>query len=232
MRDAPDASGDGDGVARTQAFYTRWALLYDAVATLTPGVGSLRGRTADALAPAAGDVVVEMGCGTGANFPYLRERVGPSGRVVGVDFTPGVLALARRRVEQSEWENVGVVRADATQPPVEEADAVLASFVSGMLADPAAAVREWASVVGPGGRLALLDLARSTRPSGRALNPLFRGLVVVSSPSGPTGYRGSVTRTLDRRVGDAHRELAAACGDAERSTHALGFARLSAGTVD
>ena len=225
---------DSGGVEATQSFYTRWALVYDAVARHTPGVGGLREAAVDALAPDPGDTVVEMGCGTGANLPYLRERVGPEGRVLGVDFTPGVVRVARDRIAGEEWENVGVARGDATRPPVDaaEVDAVFASFVSGMLADPAAAVRDWASLAGPGGRVGLLDLARSTRASGAALNLLFRGLVVASAPPGSRfGGGESPTRTLDRRVAAAHRELRSSCSDLACDTRALGFARVSAGTV-
>jgi ubiquinone/menaquinone biosynthesis C-methylase UbiE len=219
------------GVATTQAFYSRWARLYDAIARRTPGVGSLRERAADRLAPARGDVVVDMGCGTGANLPFFREQVGPGGRVLGVDFTPGVLAVARTRL--ADVDGVGVVRGDATRPPVRDADAVFASFVSGMLADPAAAVRTWADIVGPGGRIGLLDLARSTHPAGRPLNDLFRLLVRATSPPGTRSrLADSPTALLDRRVVAAHRALADRCDDIEHETHALGYARLTVGTVE
>jgi ubiquinone/menaquinone biosynthesis C-methylase UbiE len=218
------------GVATTQAFYTRWARLYDAIARRTPGIGGLRERAAERLAPARGDVVVDMGCGTGANLPYFRERVAPEGRVLGVDFTPGVLAVAHDRLR--DVPGIGVVRGDATRPPVAEADAVFASFVSGMLADPAAAVRTWAEIVGPGGRLGLLDLARSTRPVGRPLNDVFRLVVRATSPPGTRSrLDDSPVARLDRRVVAAHRALVECCDDVEHETAALGYARLSVGTV-
>jgi ubiquinone/menaquinone biosynthesis C-methylase UbiE len=223
------ALADG-GVATTQAFYTRWARLYDAVARRTPGVGGLRERAADRLAPEAGDVVVDMGCGTGANLPYFHARVGPTGQVLGVDFTPGVLAIARDRL--AGLDGVGVVRGDATSPPVREADAVFASFVSGMLPAPAAAVRTWAEIVGPGGRLGLLDLARSTRPVGRPLNDLFGLVVRATSPPGTRSRLDEApAAVLDRRVVAAHRALVECCDEVEHETHALGYARLSVGTV-
>jgi ubiquinone/menaquinone biosynthesis C-methylase UbiE len=215
-----------DGAAAAQSFYSRYARLYDALARHGPGVSALRERLVAAVDPRPGDVVVEMGCGTGANLPYLRERVGPSGTVVGVDFAPGVLAVARRRT--ADRSNVHLVRADAARPPVAAADRLLASFVVGMLPDPAATVRDWVELVRPGGGLALLDLARSTRPVGRALNLLFRATVTASTPP---GARARPTRRLDRRVVAAHRALFDATRPAGRSTHALGFARLSAGRV-
>ncbi|WP_224447604.1 class I SAM-dependent methyltransferase [Haloprofundus salilacus] len=220
------------GAANAQEFYTRWARLYDALATYGPGVATLRERTAAALDPRPGDTVVEMGCGTGANFAFLRERVGSSGTVVGVDFSPGMLAVARDRVAREGWENVHVVRADAATPPIRDSDAIVASFVSGMLADPAAVVNEWSELVGPGGRLALLDLARSTRPACRPLNALFHGLVFAGMPSKRPADLSAATDVLDRRVVAAQRALRERCADASYSTHALGFARLGAGTVD
>ncbi|MFB6130333.1 MAG: class I SAM-dependent methyltransferase [Salinigranum sp.] len=220
-----------EGIAATQQFYTRWARLYDAVAARTPGIGHLRERAVAALAPRVGDTVLDLGCGTGANFRYLRERVGLEGTVVGVDFTPGMLTQARRRIERAGWRNVLVVRGDAARPPVREADAAFASFVSGMLEDPAGAVGEWAQLVGPGGRLGLLDLTSSVGAS-RPLNALFRALVAVSSPRGTSSrYVDSPTRVLDRRVSAAHRALSGVSGEVTSESRALGFVRVSAGRV-
>ncbi|MFC5367523.1 class I SAM-dependent methyltransferase [Salinirubrum litoreum] len=224
-----------DGVTATQQFYTRWAGLYDALATRTPGIGSLRARAADRLAPDRGDTVVEMGCGTGANLSHLRERVGPEGTVIGVDFTPGMVATATQRVRSEGWANVHVVRGDATRPPLSagDADALLSSFVVGMLGDPASAVADWTDLVGEHGRVALLDLARSTRTVGAPLNAVFRAFVLASSPPGTSErHGGSPGGVLDRRVASAHRTLFDHCSDVEHSTHALGFVRLSSGTVE
>jgi len=88
-----------DDVVATQSFYGRWARVYDWVAT-APGVESWRTRAVGALDLDPGDTVVEMGCGTGANVPHLREAVGPEGRVVGVDLTRGMLRRARERVDE------------------------------------------------------------------------------------------------------------------------------------
>jgi ubiquinone/menaquinone biosynthesis C-methylase UbiE len=218
-----------DGAAAAQAFYTRYAHVYDALARAAPGAAALRARAVAALDPAPGETVVEMGCGTGANLPYLREAVGPSGRVVGLDFAPGALAVARDRA--AAWDNVTVARADARRPPVAAADRLLATFVVGMLPDPAAAVRGWLDLLPPGGRAALVDLARTTRPLARPLNLAFRAAVALSAPPGTRARTGDPTRALDRRVVAAHRALRRATDPVARETRALGFARLSAGRV-
>jgi len=206
-----------------QSFYGRHVRLYDAVATL-PGVGRWRRRAVDALALAPGDTVVDLGCGTGATLRHLRERVGPDGRVVGVDLTRPLLARARARHDAA---NVHLVRGDATRLPVAEADAVLGTFVLGLFDDPAAAVERWCDTLGPGGRVAILEATRSDRLAGAPLNPAFDLFVRAGAPSGASG----ASHELAGRVRDAHRTLAARTVDRHHESFALGFLDLLAGTV-
>jgi SAM-dependent methyltransferase len=217
---------DPDRAAAAQAFYSRWVRPYDRLAR-SPVAARLRAAAVDALDPAPGDRVVDLGCGTGATLPHLRERVGPEGTVVAVDFAPGAVARARDRA--SDWPNVAVVRGDATRPPLRDADAVLATFLVGMLPDPAATVDTWLDTLDPR-RVALMDLARSHHSLGRRLNPLFRVGVALSAPPGTRAHHGaSPTRALDRRVAAAHRRLLHRCTATTHDRRALGFVYLSAG---
>ncbi|MFB6256707.1 MAG: class I SAM-dependent methyltransferase [Haloplanus sp.] len=218
-----------DRAAAAQAFYSRWAPGYDHLATHAPGVRRLRTALADALNPAPGDTVVDVGCGTGATLPYLRERVGSEGTVVGVDFAPGALTRARGRIDRAGWENVTVCRGDGTRLPLRTADAVAASFLMGMLPDPAATVENWLTALDPD-RVALLDLARSHRLPGRAINPLFRLAVRASAPPGTAAHHDeSPTQVLGRRVAAAHRTVLSTCAETTHETRLGGFAYLSAG---
>ncbi len=226
-----DGRAGNGGTNEAQTFYGRWARLYDAIATL-PGVGSWRERAVGSLELSSGDTVVEMGCGTGANLPYLREAVGAEGTVVGVDLTHGMLDRACRHVAVSGWTNVHLVRGDATTPPVGTADAILASFVVGMFAEPAAVVEDWLALVRSGGGIALLDAARSTRPSAKPLDAAFRLFVAASAP--PTTqlrYRNPPWQSLDRRVAAARRPLENHTVEYETTEFALGFVRLASGRV-
>lgn len=255
--DAGDGSEDADAAAdRTaraasvQSFYGRWATLYDGLARFTPGIGRLRREAAAALDLDRGDTVVDLGCGTGANLPYLREAVGPTGAVVGVDLTRGMLDRARRLVDAAGWRNVHVVQGDATRPPVAGGggdpvidgvagiDGVLASFVVGMLADPASAVADWCALATPDGagedpgHVVLVDAALSDRPIARPANAGFRALTVLSTP--PTfrfRYDPSPHDVLRDRVHaarDALREHAAATYHRE---HLLGVVRVTGGRI-
>jgi len=213
-----------------QQFYARWARLYDLLAR-APGVRSWRAHAADALALEPGDTVVEMGCGTGANVPDLRERVSPGGRVVGVDLTPGMLGVARDRVVRAGWDNVAVVAGDATRPPLcEPVDAIIATFLVGMLEDPATAVEQWCDSLRPGGRLVLLNASRSPHPAAAPLNLLFRGFVRAAAPGGRTA-RESPAAELESRVDAARDALAARASSHEERRLGLGYVRLVSGRV-
>ena len=211
-------------------FYGRWAALYDRIATL-PGVGRWRRAAADALELSPGDTVVEMGCGSGANLPYLRRRVGPEGRVIGVDLTPELLARAGDRSPDA-----ALLRGDATRPPVEEgeADAVLGTFVTGMFADPASVVEGWCSLCS--GRVALMDLSSTDRPLGRPLNPAFRAFTAASAPASTPGDvlvsvlpGASAESTLSRRVDEGRNRLTELTTERRFERFAIGFCGLLSG---
>src|SRR3954452_16768668 len=87
-----------------------------------------RRKAVAALGLKPGDTVLEVGAGTGRNFPYLIEAVGPSGQVIAVDASEGMLREARKLVERRGWSNVLLQRQDAAQLELEpEVDAVLFS---------------------------------------------------------------------------------------------------------
>ncbi|AHF99168.1 type 11 methyltransferase [Halostagnicola larsenii XH-48] len=214
-----------------QAFYGRWARLYDLLARKTPGIVALRQRAADACRLEPGDTVVEMGCGTGANLPFFRSAVGPEGTVIGIDFTAPVLERARELTAQ--YDNVHVIRGDATAPPVSgPVDAVLATFVVGMLSNPAGAVEDWTKFVGSGGHVVLVNAARSDRWYSPPVNALFHAITVLSTP--PTTklrYETAPTRRLDERIRHAHDALRENADAVAHETHVLGVVRLTGGRI-
>lgn len=213
----------------TQQFYTRWAELYDYVAT-APGVTSWRERVVDMLSLSPGDTVVEMGCGTGANFPHLRSAVGPEGQVIGVDLVPAMLAGAHSRIDRRGWENVHVVRGDATKPSIKRADAVVSTFLIGMLSDPEAAVGEWLNYLAPGGRIAIMNAGRSDRTLATPLNLLFRLFVRFSSPGGRLA-RDSPAAALEARWRAARNALQRETIRFTTKNMGLGFIRSARGQI-
>ena len=89
--------------APTPARYDRLARFYSTLEPLYLIFPPARRRAVSALGLKAGDTVLEIGAGTGRNFPYLVEAVGPSGTVIGVDASQGMLAEARKLIERRGW---------------------------------------------------------------------------------------------------------------------------------
>ena len=91
------------------------------------------------LAPRPGEVVLDVGCGTGLNFKAIRGAVGPSGRVIGVELCPRMLDAARAMVERHGWDNVELVGADVAEAVFPAgADAALLCAVHDVMRSPPA----------------------------------------------------------------------------------------------
>jgi SAM-dependent methyltransferase len=104
---------------------------------------------------AAGESVLEIGCGTGATTVPLAETVGPKGRVVGVDLSEPMLEGARKRVAESGLGNITLLPADAQVHPFApgEFDIITSRFGVMFFADPFAAFSNLLPAARPGGRL-------------------------------------------------------------------------------
>lgn len=115
------------------------------------------GRAAIArLAPAAGERVLDVGCGCGQTLLELAELVGPSGHVHGVDVSPPMTARARERV--AGITTITLALDDAQTHAFEPAscDAVFSRFGVMFFDDARAAFRNLRGAVRPGGRLAFV----------------------------------------------------------------------------
>jgi demethylmenaquinone methyltransferase/2-methoxy-6-polyprenyl-1,4-benzoquinol methylase len=151
------------GPEAVRDLYDRLAPGYDLVAAAygLVGAGHFYRRAARALELRPGDTVVDLGCGTGANLPYLAEAVGPTGRVVGVDLSPGMLDEARERVEQHGWENVQLVEADVRAFTFPELlGGVVSTFALEMVPEHDAVIERAVAALAPGGRIAVGGLRR------------------------------------------------------------------------
>jgi SAM-dependent methyltransferase len=74
-----------------------------------------RRRVVDALDVRRGDVVVDVGCGTGLCLPLLQERIGAEGVIIAVDESEPMLEIARARAENFGWSNVTFIVATAAE---------------------------------------------------------------------------------------------------------------------
>ena len=160
-------------------------------------------RVEAAVREAIGDRPVQAALDLGAGTGRMLEILAPvAGRVVGVDLSPHMLALARAHVERARLRNVSLRQGDIYALPVERDafDLVIVHQVLHYLDEPARAIREAARALRPGGRLVIVDFAPHTDESLRD-NHAHRRL----------GFARAEIETMMRDAGldaDLYRELA------------------------
>ena len=140
------------------ARYDRIAGLIDFIDWLLFVPPHFRRRAARRLALQPGHRVLEIGCGTGRNFQFLQEAVGPRGRIYGVDLSAGMLAKARELCTQQQWSNVELVQGDAAEYVAPEPlDGVLFGLSYNTMPHHLAVLHHALKQLRPGGRVVIMD---------------------------------------------------------------------------
>jgi ubiquinone/menaquinone biosynthesis C-methylase UbiE len=146
-----------------------------------------------------GDRVLDAGVGTGFAAIAAAARVGPSGRVVGVDVSPGMLQQAQVAIEAAGLQNIELLQADACDLrdlPAESFDAVVCS--AALLYMPVQrALTEWRRLLRPGGSIGVSTMRAGFPQAGQ----LFRDCaaefgVQLADPSAALGSEAAVAAAL------------------------------------
>ena len=165
--------------------YRKRAGAYDISANVYYLIGfrefAYRKRAVEALNAKPGDTLVEIGCGTGLNFSLVQQKIGPTGKIVGVDLTDKMLDRARSRVERSGWKNVQLVQSDASSYkfPCDVAG-IISTFAITLVPEFDQVIKRGANALSSGGRFVILDLKK---PEGFPL-ALVRLGVLLTKPFG------------------------------------------------
>ncbi|MGB2919014.1 MAG: methyltransferase domain-containing protein [Mycobacterium sp.] len=151
--------------------YRSSARFYDLISAEWPVYRAGRVAAIDLMALRPGHHVLDIGCGTGLNFPLLQNRIGPSGSITAVDASAQMLEQARRRACSAGWTNVRLVESDASALDANVLDmasgfdAVISTYALSLMADWPRALSTMVAVTRPSGRVAVVDMQR---PVGRA----------------------------------------------------------------
>jgi demethylmenaquinone methyltransferase/2-methoxy-6-polyprenyl-1,4-benzoquinol methylase len=179
MRSNHDVHGNDADPGRVAAMFDRISGVYDPMNMLISGFQEPRWRrravAGAALAP--GMSAIDVATGTGRVAADLARRVGPGGRIVGVDVAPRMIERARAANAQVAW--LEFVVGDALALPVGERafDAATIAFGMRNLADYRRGFAELCRVVRPGGRVVCLEIARPTGLIGRVARLWFERIV-------------------------------------------------------
>ena len=146
------------------------------------------GAPLDFLDLKPGETVLDLGSGPGLDCFLAAEKVGPTGRVIGVDMTPAMLERARANATKGGYANVEFREGRLESLPLGDAsvDAVTSNCVVNLVPDKAAVFRQVARVLKPGGRLVISDIVLD----GRLPEVLAKDIYA---------YVGCVSGAVDRR---------------------------------
>lgn len=149
--------------------------LFEWLLFVPPG---FRRQAAQALHVQPGAHVMEIGCGTGRNLPYLRDAVGPQGRVYGVDISAGMLERAQTLRDRNRWDNVELIKTDAVdyQPP-QPLDGVMFGLSYNTMPHHLAVLRHAWDLLRPGGSLVIMDAKLPPGLGGKLVLPFAMWLM-------------------------------------------------------
>jgi ubiquinone/menaquinone biosynthesis C-methylase UbiE len=164
--------------------YDVFSVVYDA--TTEPIHRRHRIDAVELLHLRTGQTVLDVPCGTGANFGFLNLAVGRGGRIVGCDYSPGMLARARAKITRAGWDHVGLIETDARliTPDLvgtRQVDAVISMLGMTVMPDWKLVFERTWDLLAPGGRYVIMDLYLDGKRLSRLANGFFK--VVANAES-------------------------------------------------
>ena len=172
-----------------------------------------------------GEVVLDLGSGGGIDVLLSSKRVGPTGRVYGLDMTEEMLALARRNIEEAGAANVELLKGyiEDIPLPAETVDVIISNCVINLSADKPLVFREMHRVLRVGGRLGITDVvaANELTPDQRAEQGSYAGCI-----AGALSFEEYERGLMDAGFGEV--SVTATHGVADRMVSAIVRARKPA----
>ncbi len=155
-----------------------------------------------------GEAVLDLGSGGGIDCFLAAQQVGPKGRVIGLDMTPDMIALARANAARAGLTNVEFRLGEMEKMPVEDAsvDVIISNCVVNLSPDKGAVLQEAFRVLKPGGRLNISDMVLIRKLPDQVMRSLEQWAGCVAGALTVAEYRtrlqaaGFVDIALERRA--------------------------------
>ncbi len=217
-RPASSCCGKPDSAPASVTFYET-----PGVADLPADIAGLSLGCGDPIALAnlePGQTVLDLGSGAGLDCFLAAQRVGPTGRVIGVDMTPDMLDKARANARRLGMDNVEFRLGEIEHLPVADAsvDVIISNCVINLSPDKPAVFREAFRVLKPGGRLSVSDilaerpLPESVRADLQSWASCVGGAVPAAEYVAALEAAGFVEVRVERQFGADEAGLEACCG--------------------
>lgn len=130
-----------------------------------------------------GDVVVDIGCGTGSNFSLIEEIVGSEGKIIGVDISKEMLDQAQRLIIKNNWKNIQLAQSDAAKFKFPaRVNGIISALTLTLVPECDQVVFNAYNALLPGGSLVVLDMAWP-----KIIPIWFRHVLFFLRPYGVTG---------------------------------------------
>ncbi|RPJ19911.1 MAG: methyltransferase domain-containing protein [Chloroflexi bacterium] len=162
--------------AKTEGRLIRWVSFYDALANIvTLGqIGRLRQMTIEQALLQPGETLLDVGCGTGGVTIPAKRRIGDKGSAAGIDPSPEMIAVARRKAQRARLEvdfRVGVIESLPFQD--DTFDVVTASLMMHHLPKhlQVKGLSEIRRVLKPSGRILIADMIKPSTSSRHGFSP-------------------------------------------------------------
>jgi len=149
-----------------------------------------------------GEVVLDLGSGAGFDCFLAAQRVGPSGKVIGVDMTPEMLEKARYNAKEHNYTNVEFRQGEIENLPVDDnsVDVIISNCVINLSPDKEAVFKEAYRVLKPGGRVMVSDIVLNEELPKEILNSIDAYIGCVSGAIPREDYISMVKETGFKEV--------------------------------
>jgi len=141
-----------------------------------------------------GDVVLDLGSGGGIDVLLSARRVGPTGKVYGLDMTDEMLALARENQRKAGIQNVEFLKGEIEHIPLPDnsVDVIISNCVINLSADKDQVLREAFRVLKPGGRFAVSDVVTKGHVPAQVRQSMLLWVGCIAGALDDSSYRSTL----------------------------------------